>query len=664
MTKQKKQQHQKSPRGHDPEQETGRSQRIFLANLRDGLRMPVNAVIEYSEMLLEDANKQGRADFIPDLMKINSLGKKLLALVDDSLDETTLDKAMTDEEWDVFNFNLRHELRTPLNAIIGYSELLIEDAAADGPEGFIPDLEKIRSACKLFLSFIEDIAGFSRIKHGVMDPAFDHSDASSMARRVISDIPVLDEDSPSRGTVSRGSLLVVDDNEISRDLMRRQLERQGHLVSTAESGPRALEIMQTRSFDMVLLDIMMPEMSGYQVLKRLKSDDIYRDVPVIVISALDDMDSVVRCIRMGAEDYLLKPFNPVLLKARIKTCLENKRLRDLSEALELRNLKEEVELVAESRAMQKVLGTVRSVSRNPVNVLIQGESGTGKEVIARMIHHYSDRKDKPFVAINCASIPENLMESEFFGYEKGAFTGAIASKGGRFEEADGGTLFLDEIGDMPPAIQPKFLRALQEGEGNRLGGVKPVRYDLRIISASNKGLRQEVENGRFREDLFYRLFSVELPLPPLRERREDIVPLTLFFMNRVGRRFNKRVKGFSPELLALFEEYSWPGNVRQLLHEVEHMVALAPEGERLSLKHCSRELQKGRSARALATVESTRDLSLAERINELEITSIKEALRRTGRNKLQASKLLGITRQGLDKKLRRYEISVTPKSGT
>jgi transcriptional regulator with PAS, ATPase and Fis domain len=306
---------------------------------------------------------------------------------------------------------------------------------------------------------------------------------------------------------------------------------------------------------------------------------------------------------------------------------------------------------------------MRSVSRNPVNVLIQGESGTGKEVIARMIHQYSDRKAKPFVAVNCASIPENLMESEFFGYEKGAFSGAIASRGGYFEEANGGTLFLDEIGDMPPAIQPKFLRVIQEGEGCRLGSAKPVRYDLRIVSASNKDLRQEVDNGRFREDLFYRLFSVELSIPPLRERREDIVPLTLFFMNRVGRRFNRRVKGFSPELLALFEEYPWPGNVRQLLHEVEHMVALAPEGERLSLKHCSRELQKGRSPRSLPVAQNEQSLNLPERIEELEIACIKEALQRTGGNKLQAAKLIGITRQGLDKKLRRYKIGETPKSG-
>ena len=649
--------------GCEPDQtlEAARSGRIFLANMRDRLRAPVNAVIEYSEMLLEDAKEQGRENFVPDLMKIHTLGKKLCALVDASLDEAAINAAGTGKELADFSSNLRHELRTPLNAIIGYSEMLQEDAAADGHETFISDLEKIRHAGRHFLSCIEEIAGFTAAKSGD-DRAVTTPGTEAMVRGVMSDIPSLDTVKPASMAAPRGSLLVVDDNEISRDLLCRQLERQGHIVTTAGSGKQALDILQSRAFDLVLLDIMMPEMSGYQVLRRLKSSEAFGDIPVIVVSALDDIDSVVHCLRMGAEDYLIKPFNHVLLKARIRTCLENKRLRDLSEALELRNLKEEVQLVAESRAMQKVLCTVRSVSRNPVNVLIQGESGTGKEVIARLIHHYSDRKDKPFVAINCASIPENLMESEFFGYEKGAFTGAIASKGGRFEEANGGTLFLDEIGDMPLAIQPKFLRALQEGEGNRLGGARPVRYDLRIISASNKGLRQEVENGRFREDLFYRLFSVEIPLPPLRERREDIVPLTLFFMNKVGKRFNKKLAGPSPELLSLFEEYPWPGNVRQLLHEVEHMVALAPEGERLSLKHCSEVLRKGKSAKAMAMVESMRDLSLAERIEELEIASIKEALKRTRGNKLQASKVLGITRQGLDKKLQRYKIGEPQKS--
>ncbi len=624
--------------------------------------MPVNAVIEYSAMLLEDARRREPESLTKDVRKIYALGKDLLALVESSLDESRIDATWTEEEFEKFSSNLRHELRTPLNAIIGYSEMLLEDAAADGLEGFIPDLEKIRSAGKRFLSCLEDIAGFSRTKRRESNPAFAHSDAPSMIQDVMSDIPPLEQDRIFPDSSGRGSLLVVDDNEISRELMKRQLERQGHIITTAESGKQALAILQAHTFDLVLLDIMMPDMSGYQVLKQLKSRDAYGDIPVIVISALDDMDSVVRCLRLGAEDYLLKPFNHILLKARIRTCLENKRLRDLSEALELRNLKENVPLVAESRGMRQVLHTMRSVSRNPVNVLIRGESGTGKEVVARLIHHGSDRADKPFVAVNCASIPENLVESEFFGYEKGAFTGAIASRGGYFEEANGGTLFLDEIGDMPSAIQPKFLRAIQEGEGSRLGSAKPVQYDFRIISASNKDLRKEVSSGRFREDLFYRLFSVEIPIPPLRDRREDIVPLTLFFIRKVSKRFNKKLAEPSPELFALFEEYPWPGNVRQLLHEVEHMVALAPEGRTISLKHCSEDIRKRRIVGAPALIEGMRDLSLAERVEELEITSIKEALKRTRGNKVQAAKLLGITRQGLDKKIQRYKIAETKHS--
>jgi DNA-binding NtrC family response regulator len=638
--------------------EADRSERVFLADRRSRLRAPVSAVIEYSELLLEDAKEQGRTDLASDLMKIHTLGRKLYALVDVGLDETAFVTAKTEREREVFSSHLRHELRTPLNAIIGYSEMLIEDAAADGADALIPDLEKIRSAGRQFLSCIDELAGFTPARPGAAGAVAAPPGTGAIIRGVMNDIPLLDTMKPASMTAARGSLLVVDDTEISRDLMQRQLERQGHVVTTVGSGKEALDLLQCRTFDLVLLDIMMPDMSGYQVLQRMKNSAVYGDIPVIVVSALDDMDSVVQCIRLGAEDYLLKPFNHVLLKARIRTCLENKRLRDLSEALERRNLKEEVQLIAESRAMQQVLSTMRSVSRNPVNVHIRGESGTGKEVVARLIHLGSDRADKPFVAVNCASIPENLMESEFFGYEKGAFTGAIASRGGYFEEADGGTLFLDEIGDMPPAIQPKFLRVIQEGEGSRLGSAKPVRYDLRVISASNKDLRQEVTAGRFREDLFYRIFSVEIPVPPLRERREDIVPLTLFFMNKVGKRFNKKLTVPSPELLSLFDDYPWPGNVRQLLHEVEHMVALAPEGQRISLKYCSEELRKGRNAKTLALVESTHNLSLAERVEELEITSIKEALRRTRGNKVQAAKLLGITRQGLDKKIQRYQIKV------
>ncbi len=312
---------------------------------------------------------------------------------------------------------------------------------------------------------------------------------------------------------------------------------------------------------------------------------------------------------------------------------------------------------ANSPAMRDIMNKVHVVSATPVNVLISGESGTGKELIARMIHKKSVLRDKPFVAVNCASIPDNLMESEFFGYEKGAFTGAVTSKKGRFEEADGGTLFLDEIGDMPLHMQPKFLRAIQEGEGSRLGSNKTFRYDFRIISATNKDLHKQMADGLFREDLFYRIFSVEIHLPPLRKRQEDIVPLALSFMDKVSKRFMKKVPGFSPEVLNSLEEYPWPGNVRQLLHEIERMVALCPEEEPISLTLCSQALTEWKNMHSTNELKKGLVLVLPDKIKELEITCIKDALLKTKGNKFQASKMLGITRQGLDKKIKRYKIN-------
>jgi transcriptional regulator with PAS, ATPase and Fis domain len=313
--------------------------------------------------------------------------------------------------------------------------------------------------------------------------------------------------------------------------------------------------------------------------------------------------------------------------------------------------------VAESQAMRDVLDLARLVSKTPVNVLLLGENGSGKELIARMIHEASDRRDKPFVAVNCASIPEHLMESEFFGYEKGAFTGADHSRKGRFEEANGGTLLLDEIADMPITIQPKFLRAIQEGEGSRLGSNKLIKYDFRIISATNKDLRHELEEDRFREDLFFRLFSVEVQLPPLRERHDDIVPLAVAFLEEVSRRFNKKVAGFSPELLNLFEDYSWPGNVRQLRSEVERLVALTPEGTVIGPEKCSRELLTAVPV-SIRKERKVGSLSIPDQVKSLEIELIEKALEESNGNRVKAAEALKITRQGLHKKMKRYQIDM------
>ena len=314
--------------------------------------------------------------------------------------------------------------------------------------------------------------------------------------------------------------------------------------------------------------------------------------------------------------------------------------------------------IAESPAMREVLELVRVVSDTPIQVLIQGENGTGKELIARMIHEKGERKAKQFVPVNCACIPEALIESEFFGHERGAFSGADTARKGRFEEADGGTLFLDEIAEMPLQIQPKFLRAIQEGEGSRLGSNKIMKYNVRLISATNKDLAAEVKKEAFREDLFFRLFSVEIFIPPLRQRHEDILPLALHFLEETNKRFKKNVLGFSQELIDIFERYPWPGNVRQLMKEVERLVALTADGRIIDPDRCSRELAAfcGKAHKQRDKTWSNGGLVLQDQVRRIEISLIARALKETGGNKTMAAKLLQITRQGLAKKIKRYEL--------
>ncbi|MCU0935196.1 MAG: sigma-54-dependent Fis family transcriptional regulator [Gammaproteobacteria bacterium] len=348
------------------------------------------------------------------------------------------------------------------------------------------------------------------------------------------------------------------------------------------------------------------------------------------------------------------------LGAAVESVLVNREIRAVSAGLdrEVRRLRTaylgDVPLVAESPAMRAVIEMARTLAATPVNVLVQGENGTGKEVVARLLHDLSDRRERPFVAVNCASIPETLMESEFFGFERGAFTGAVASRGGRFEEATGGTLFLDEVADLPLSIQPKFLRAIQESEGTRLGSGQVRHYDFRVVSASNRDLRAAVARGAFREDLFYRLFAVEIRVPPLRERPEDVPPLTQAFLVDTARRFGRRAPDLTPGVLALFEAHPWPGNVRQLKREVERLVALTPAGAPLSPEQCSEELLQAPGA--LAATER-QGLQLPRRVEALEADLIRRALAASGGQRTGAAALLGITRQGLHKKLRRLGIS-------
>ncbi len=352
------------------------------------------------------------------------------------------------------------------------------------------------------------------------------------------------------------------------------------------------------------------------------------------------------------------------LSISIESILLNKKILQIADEFETEVTRLELSsvrggrFIAESPAMRAVLELVWVVRNTPVNVLIQGENGTGKELVARMIHDNGDRRDHPFVPVNCACLPEALVESEFFGHEKGAFTGANQSRKGRFEEAEGGSLFLDEIGEMALMVQPKFLRAIQEQEGSRLGSNVLIPYDVRLISATNRNLAEEVEKGSFRKDLFFRLFSVEIEIPPLRERREDILPLALSFLEDTNRRFKKKVAGFSPQLLALFEEYPWPGNVRQLLKEVERLVALTGDDFLMQVETCSRELRSFGAAGSTGETQTPKDeYSLPDQVMSLEKRLIFKALEETKDNKTQAAKLLQITRQGLLKKIKRYQLT-------
>ncbi|MEG3638222.1 sigma 54-interacting transcriptional regulator [Magnetococcus sp. PR-3] len=331
-----------------------------------------------------------------------------------------------------------------------------------------------------------------------------------------------------------------------------------------------------------------------------------------------------------------------------------------------------VGVVAESGVMKEVFALANTLSAVPVNVFISGENGTGKEVVSRYIHDNSAVAEQPFVAVNCAAIPESLAESEFFGYEKGAFTGAVGSRKGHFEAAHGGILFLDEIADLPLSIQPKFLRALQEQVGQRLGGQKTIDYHFRVISATNKDIRQEVTAGRFREDLFYRLFAVDIHIPPLRERQEEVLPLAHAFLQDINNRFGKEVAGLSSEVSQLFQSYHWPGNVRQLRREIERLVALTPDGEPIGLGACSSELRHGSATSepletsALPLTGMAQPMTgdyyplqphqpLAPQLAQFERRLIEMALEQHNHNRTHAAKQLGITRQWLLKRLRRYE---------
>ena len=374
--------------------------------------------------------------------------------------------------------------------------------------------------------------------------------------------------------MATGRILVVDDDSNLLEIIRMRLESAKYKITTALTGELAVKAIKKKAFDLAVIDLHLSNMSGISLMKDIHL--IHPDIPVIILTAYGTIESAVEAMREGAYTYLTKPFDPRELLFQIEDALEKSRLN--SEIKRLKGLLEEkydfANIIAKSAKMQMVLGQVTYIAQTDSTVYIYGESGTGKELIARAIHLGSKRKDKPFIAVNCAAIPEALLENELFGHGKGAFTGAIQSEKGLFVEAHEGTIFLDEIGDMPLSLQTKILRVIQERQFYPVGGSKPVQVDIRIITATNKDLKKEVEEGRFREDLYYRIHVIPIDLPPLREKKEDIPPLVEYLLNKFNKQMRKKVKGLTPMTMQRLMSYNWPGNVRELENTIEYAMAM------------------------------------------------------------------------------------------
>jgi DNA-binding NtrC family response regulator len=390
--------------------------------------------------------------------------------------------------------------------------------------------------------------------------------------------------------VRKHKILVVDDEHLIRWSLEQNLKKQGYEVLTAGSGEDALRILRDETPDLVLLDIQLPGMNGMEVLEKVKEMD--EEIIVIMVTALGVLETAVKAMRMGAFDYINKPFNLDELAIVIKKALETGELK--KEVAHLRSEQSRKygisNIIGQSKHMKNVLTMVEKIAKSDAStVLIQGESGTGKELIAKAIHFESARAEKPFMAINCAAVPETLLESELMGHEKGAFTDAKVQKKGLFEMADGGTIFLDEIGDMEPGMQAKLLRVLEERSFRRVGGTKDIQVDVRIVSATNKDLLKAIEEKTFRNDLYYRIQVIPIFLPPLRERRDDIIPLAEHFIAHFNREFGKGVKGISKMAEKFLTEYHWPGNIRELKNVIERAIILENE-ETLLLEHLPQEI--------------------------------------------------------------------------
>jgi nitrogen regulation protein NR(I) len=476
-------------------------------------------------------------------------------------------------------------------------------------------------------------------------------------------------------------VLVVDDEANLRRVLCAQLARDGYEVHEAEDGEAGLAFLREHHIDLVITDLRMPKLDGMELLRAALRDDPSR--PVVMITAHGTVDNAVEALKTGAFDYMTKPFDQAEVRSIVKKAL---RTRDLASADASREISTSplkpssarFGIIGESAPIQGIYAILERVADTPTTVLVTGESGTGKELVARALHENSSRRERPFIKVNCAAIPKDLIESELFGYERGAFTGAIGSKPGRFELASGGTLFLDEIGEIPNEMQVKLLRVLQESEFERVGGIKTIHVDVRLVAATNRDLKREIAQGAFREDLFYRLNVVPIALPSLRERRSDIGLLATHFLAKFNERLKKSVEGFEPDALERLTAYAWPGNIRELENVIERALLFADE-TRVRVQDLTGELRDPPSTNprldtaALGSAEPSKGLAASSlsadglaadglkgqvkaAMSRLERELIFVALKQTQGNVTHAARLLKISRKGLQLKMKELNL--------
>lgn len=443
------------------------------------------------------------------------------------------------------------------------------------------------------------------------------------------------------------TILVIEDEKIQREILKEFLESKGFPVEVAESGETGLEILEKNPIDIVLLDEKLPGISGTEVLKKLREK--YPHITVIMITAFGTIEHAVNAMKLGAYDYLVKPIHFGALLYSLERAREKIQLKKEVEVLKAR-LREKFKvenIIYSSGKMEEVMSLVARVSETDATVLVTGESGTGKELIANAIHYNSKRRDGPFIKVSIAALPETLIESELFGYERGAFTGAERRRIGRFESAQGGTIFLDEVGDLPPGTQVKLLRVLQERTIERLGSNVPIKVDVRVIAATNRDLYKLVEEGKFREDLYYRLNVIRIHIPPLRERKEDIPALVEYFINKFREREGKPIKGITKEALDLLLKYNYPGNVRELENIIERAVVLSRD-EYITTRDLPFQV--------LAYSEEKTELPLPKRLELIEKQLIIDSLERNNWVQTKAASELGISERVLRYKMEKYGI--------